>query len=212
MRALAEVAYTRDQVQSRVAELARDLSADLSAAIGGHSDGPDGAEPRPLLIAVLKGSVVFLSDLIRNMPIDTDVDFMSISRYAGPKSSGVVRMVKDLDEPLEGRHVVVVEDIVDTGLSLSYLIRTLETRSPASLRVCTLIDKQVLRIADLAVDYVGFETSDFLIGYGLDIQGYYRNLPYLMSVSDVPALAANPASLIPDLFPAATSRPETSQV
>ncbi|MGH2717319.1 MAG: hypothetical protein ACRDJU_01915, partial [Actinomycetota bacterium] len=88
---------------------------------------------------------------------------------------------------------------------LSYLVRTLETRSPASLRVCSLIDKQVLRITDLTVDYVGFETSDFLIGYGLDIQGYYRNLPYLMAVNDVPALAAAPATLIPDLFPAAVS-------
>lgn len=202
MRALAEVAYTREQIQARVAELARDLTSDLTAAMAADRDG---TEPRPLLISVLKGSVVFLSDLVRNMPIHTDVDFMSISRYAGPKSSGVVRIVKDLDEPLEGRHVVVVEDIVDTGLSLSYLVRTLETRSPASLRVCSLIDKRVLRIADLAVDYVGFETADFLIGYGLDIQGFYRNLPYLMAVSDVPALAAAPGSLVPELFPAAVS-------
>lgn len=202
MRAPAEVAYTREQIQARVAELAQEICADLTGAPPADRDG---TELRPLLISVLKGSVVFLADLIRYMPIDADVDFMSISRYAGPKSSGVVRIVKDLDEPLEGRHVVIVEDIVDTGLSLSYLVRTLETRAPASLRVCTLIDKRVLRIADLTVDYVGFETADFLIGYGLDIQGFYRNLPFLMAVSDVPALAAAPASLVPDLFPAAVS-------
>jgi hypoxanthine phosphoribosyltransferase len=125
---------------------------------------------------------------------------MSISRYSADPDSGVVRIVKDLEQPLQGRHVVVVEDIVDTGLSLSYLLRNLQTRDPASLRVCTLVDKRVLRIAELPVDYVGFETREFLIGYGLDIAGRYRNLPYLMAVTDPARLAASPDALIDDLY------------
>ena len=165
--ALADVLYTAEQIQSRVGELATAVAADLGGL----------GEERPLLISVLKGSVIFLADLVRRLPIDTDVDFMSISKYSADPDSGVVRIVKDLEQPLQGRHVVVVEDIVDTGLSLSYLLRNLRTRDPASLRVCTLVDKRVLRIAELHVDYVGFETREFLIGYGLDIAGRYRNLP-----------------------------------
>jgi hypoxanthine phosphoribosyltransferase len=201
MRALAEIAYTKEQISSRVQELAAALTADLLADGVGEAGETRDDDKRPLLISVLKGSVIFLSDLVRHMPIDADVDFMSISRYTGEASGGVVRIVKDLEHPLEGRHVVVVEDIVDTGLSLSYLVRTLEMREPASLRVCSLIDKRVLRIAELHVDYVGFETSNFLIGYGLDMQGRYRNLPYLMAVSDVAALAADPDALVAELFP-----------
>ena len=195
--ALAEIAYTAEQIHTRVAAMAERLGGDLAEA--GCS--------RPLLISVLKGSVMFLADLVRQLPMQLDVDFISISRYSGytgPARSGVVRIVKDLEEPLEGRDVVIVEDIVDTGLSLSYLIRNLQTRGPASLRICTLIDKRVLRIAELQVDYVGFETSSFLIGYGLDIQGRYRNLPYLMAVNDVPGLAAAPDALVPALFPGAS--------
>jgi len=193
--ALAEVAYTREQIQSRVGALAASLTADL------HGAAESGGE-RPLLISVLTGSVIFLADLVRRLAIDIDLDFMSISRYSQNPDSGVVRIVKDLEQPLEGRHVVVVEDIIDTGLSLSYLIRTLETRNPASLRVCALVDKRVLRIAELRVDYVGFESSDFLIGYGLDLQGRFRNLPDLMAVTDVARLAAAPDALVADLYPA----------
>jgi hypoxanthine phosphoribosyltransferase len=188
--ALAEVLYTAAQIRSRVADLAQAVAADLDGL----------GEERPLLISVLKGSVIFLADLVRRLPIDTDVDFMSISRYSADPYNGVVRIVKDLEQPLQGRHVVVVEDIVDTGLSLSYLLRNLKTRDPASLRVCTLVDKRVLRIAELQVDYVGFETGEFLIGYGLDIAGRYRNLPYLMAVSDPARLAASPDALINDLY------------
>ncbi|MEA2502331.1 MAG: hypoxanthine phosphoribosyltransferase [Actinomycetota bacterium] len=188
--ALAEVLYTAEQIRSRVAGLAQAVAADLDGL----------GEERPLLISVLKGSVIFLADLVRRLPIDTDVDFMSISRYSADPYNGVVRIVKDLEQPLQGRHVVVVEDIVDTGLSLSYLLRNLKTRDPASLRVCTLVDKRVLRIAELQVDYVGFETGEFLIGYGLDIAGRYRNLPYLMAVSDPARLAASPDALIDDLY------------
>src|SRR6266700_251535 len=140
--ALAEIAHTSEQIQSRGRALAEALAADLA--------GPAGiGDARPLLISVLKGSVIFLADLVRKLDVDADVDFMSISRYSGDADSGVVRIVKDLEHPLQGRHVVIVEDIVDTGLSLSYLVRNLQTRDPASLRICTLIDKGVLRIADL---------------------------------------------------------------
>lgn len=200
MRALAEIAYTSEAIQARVRELGAALTEDLIA------DGAGTGEHSPLLISVLNGSVIFLSDLVRNISIETDVDFMALSRYSGHPASGVVRIVKDLEQPLEGRHVVIVEDIVDTGLSLSYLVRTLETRAPATLRICTLIDKRVLRIAELNVDYVGFETSHFLIGYGLDLQGRYRNLPYLMAVHDVPALAAAPDALVPEVFPGSGGR------
>jgi hypoxanthine phosphoribosyltransferase len=121
---------------------------------------------------------------------------MSISAYPGAGAeTGVVRIVKDLEEPLEGRHVIVVEDIVDTGLTLSYLLRTLATRGPKTLKVCTLVDKAVRRIAHLDVDHVGFECEEFLIGYGLDFQGRYRNLPYLMAVNNLAALAADPDAL-----------------
>lgn len=192
--ALAEIAYRRDQIHDRVCELAAAVNADLEAASAASGE-------RPLLISVLKGSVIFLADLVRHMSIDADVDFMSISRYSGGDSTGVVRIVKDLEQPLEGRDVVIVEDIVDTGLSLAYLLRTLETRAPASLRTCALIDKRVLRIAELPVDYAGFETGSFLVGYGLDLQGRYRNLPDLLAVNDVAALAAAPDALVSTVFP-----------
>jgi hypoxanthine phosphoribosyltransferase len=181
--ALAELAYTTEQIRRRVHDLAAELREDLMGE-------------RPVLVSVLKGSVMFLADLVRALEIDADIDFMSISAYSGAGGgSGVVRIVKDLEEPLEDRHVVVVEDIVDTGLTLSYLMRTLATRGPRTLKVCTLVDKAVRRIAHLEVDLVGFESEDFLIGYGLDFMGRYRNLPYLMAVNDVAALAADPDAL-----------------
>ncbi|HEY8200126.1 MAG TPA: hypoxanthine phosphoribosyltransferase [Actinomycetota bacterium] len=180
---LAEVLFTADQIQQRVRGLAAELLEDL-------------AGERPLLISVLKGSVIFLADLVRALGAEADIDFMSITAYPGAVAeTGVVRIVKDLEEPLEGRHVVIVEDIVDTGLTLSYLLRTLQTRGPSTLRVCTLVDKAVRRIADLQVDLVGFESEEFLIGYGLDFQGRYRNLPYLMAVRNLAALAAEPNAL-----------------
>ncbi|HYR63209.1 MAG TPA: hypoxanthine phosphoribosyltransferase, partial [Actinomycetota bacterium] len=187
--ALAEILYTAEEIQSRVRDLAQAVAADLEGL----------GEERPLLISVLKGSVIFLADLVRRLPLQTDVDFMSISRYSADPDSGVVRIVKDLEHPLQGRHVVVVEDIVDTGLSLSYLLRNLATRDPASLRVCTLIDKRVLRIAELPVDYVGFETREFLIGYGLDFQERYRNLPDILAVENMAALVDDPDVLVPYL-------------
>ncbi len=185
--AIAEVAYTAEQIQARIAELAEELRRDLP---------PD----RPLLVSVLKGSIIFLADLIRRLDLEPEVDFMSLSSYgSGQSGTGVVRIVKDLEEPLAGRNVVLVEDIVDTGLSLSYLMRTLRTRGPATLKVCALVDKSIRRIVDIQVDYVGFASEKFLIGYGLDFQGHYRNLPCLMAVNDVGALAARPQALLQEL-------------
>lgn len=178
------VLFSADQIAERVVQLAEDISGDLQD------------DSRPVLVGVLKGSVTFLADLIRAMRVDPDVDFMSISSYAGGSApSGVVRIVKDLESSLEGRDVVVIEDIVDTGLTLTYLMRTLQARRPRSLKVCALINKDVRRIAETPIDYQGFETEEFLIGYGLDFKGHYRNLPYLAVVDDVAKLAADPASL-----------------
>lgn len=186
---LAKVVYSREQIEQRIKDLADEMRADL-------------AGERPLLISILKGSVVFLADLVRALDIDCDLDFMSISAYGGEVGkSGVVRIVKDLEQPIDGRKVLLIEDIVDTGFTLSYLLRTLQTRNPESIKVCTLIDKQVRRIADLKIDYVGFVSEEFLVGYGLDFQGRYRNLPFLAAVNDIAALAANPDALVPIFQP-----------
>ena len=180
---VAEIAYSEDQIQNRIRDLANEIRADLG-------------DDRPLLVSILKGSVVFLADLVRALDIDCDLDFMSISAYGGEVGrSGVVRIVKDLEEPLEGRRVLLIEDIVDTGFTLSYLLRTLQTRNPEQIQVVALIDKTVRRIAELKIDHVGFTSEEFLVGYGLDFQGRYRNLPYLVAVKDIAALAANPDSL-----------------
>lgn len=181
--ALVEVAYTEQEIATKVKELAASIEADF--------DGE-----RPVLVSVLKGSVVFLADLVRAMELDSDIDFMSISSYGDDSPVGVVRIVKDLEEPLEGRRVVVVEDIIDTGLTLSYLLRNLEHRGPKSLDVCTLVDKSVRRIADVDIRYVGFTAEQFLVGYGLDFKGRYRNLPYLAAVNDLGSLVAQPDVLL----------------
>lgn len=134
-----------------------------------------------LLIGVLKGAVIFLSDLCQQIKLPVAFDFMAVSSYgSSTKSSGVVRILKDLDESLEGRHVLIVEDIIDTGLTLDYLYRQLQNRRPASLKICTLLDKPSRRVVDVPVNYVGFEIPDyFVVGYGLDYNEQYRNLPYI---------------------------------
>jgi hypoxanthine phosphoribosyltransferase len=180
---LAEIRYTPEQISQRVSELARELSDDL------------GSE-RPLLVAVLKGSVIFLADLARRIGIDSEVDFISVSSYSGgSREAGRVRILKDLDISIEDRHVVLVEAIVDTGLTLSFLLKTLNARNPRSLEVCTLLDKPMRRIAQPDIRYKGFETQDYVVGYGLDFKGRYRNFPYIVAVKDVPALADNPDAL-----------------
>ena len=133
------------------------------------------------LICILKGGVFFTCELAKRLTIPVTLDFMSVSSYGNDtKSSGVVRMVKDLDEPLEGKDVIVIEDIIDSGRTLSYLLENLSSRNPGSLRLCTLLDKPDRRVTDVKVDYTGFEIPDeFVIGYGLDYAQRYRNLPYI---------------------------------
>jgi hypoxanthine phosphoribosyltransferase len=134
-----------------------------------------------LIIAVLKGALLFLADLVRHIDLPVAIDFLAVSSYgAGTTSSGVVRILKDLDETIEGRNVVIVEDIVDSGRTLDYLLRMLRQRHPATLHVCTLLDKRVRRELDVPIDYVGFEIPDaFVVGYGLDFAEYYRQLPFI---------------------------------
>ncbi|MFN2614577.1 MAG: hypoxanthine phosphoribosyltransferase [Actinomycetota bacterium] len=172
---------TAEQIQTRVAELGAEISRDY--------DGRD-----PIFIGVLKGSLVFMADLVRKISIPLSVDFMSISSYAGGRSSGVVRILKDLEESITGRHVILVEDIIDTGLTLTYLLGTINARKPASLEVCGLLDKTARRIIEVPIRYKGFDIPDeFVIGYGLDHEGRYRNLREVVSVTDLAALDADDA-------------------
>ena len=171
--AVGEVLIDTETLRGRVAELGAEISSDY--------DGRD-----LLLIGVLKGAVFFMADLMRRLTIPCEVDFMAISSYgASTDSSGVVRILKDLDINIEGRHVLVVEDIIDSGLTLSYLMRNLESREPETLEVCALLTKPDRREIDVPVRYVGFEIPNrFVIGYGLDFAERYRNLPYVAVLSD----------------------------
>ena len=156
------------EVNERIAELGRQISEDY-AGKSVH------------LICILKGSVFFTCELAKRITVPVSMDFMSVSSYgAGTESSGVVKIKKDLDEPLEGRDVIVVEDIIDSGRTLSYLVKELGERKPAGIRLCTLLDKPERRVTDVKVDYVGFNIPDeFVVGYGLDYAQKYRNLPYI---------------------------------
>jgi len=167
-RGVSKVLIEEDAVAARVAELGADISTDY-------------ADKDLLLVGVLKGAVFFMADLMRRLMIPCEVDFMAISSYgASTDSSGVVRILKDLDINIEGRDVLVVEDIIDSGLTLSYLMRMLESRNPASLEVCALLTKPARREIDVRVRYTGFEIpNEFVIGYGLDFGERYRNLPYV---------------------------------
>jgi hypoxanthine phosphoribosyltransferase len=161
------------ELKARIAELGADLARDL-------------ARERPILVGVLQGAFLFMADLIRATAIELTTDFIGVASYAGGKSSGQVRIVSDLSMSIEGRNVVIVEDIVDTGLTLSYLKRTLEARHPRTLRVCVLVDKVERRKVDVAVDYVGFTIPNvFVVGYGLDYDGLYRNLPHVATLEKI---------------------------
>jgi len=166
--AVTEVLIDQEALQRRIAELGEEISADYT--------GRD-----LLLVGVLKGAVFFMADLMRGLSIPCEIDFMAISSYGdSTDSSGVVRILKDLDINIEGRDVLVVEDIIDSGLTLSYLMRNLEAREPASLEICALLTKPERREIDVPVRYVGFEIPNrFVIGYGLDFGERYRNLPYV---------------------------------
>jgi hypoxanthine phosphoribosyltransferase len=168
---IARVLIEEEAIRERVRELGRQISADYA----------DSASP-VVIIGVLRGAVIFLSDLIRAMDATLTIDFIAVSSYgASTKSSGVVRILKDINESIEGANVVIVEDIIDSGLTLTYLLDLLERRNPASLRVCTFLFKERERDHPLPpIDYIGFTIPDeFVIGYGLDYAGRYRNLPYL---------------------------------
>jgi hypoxanthine phosphoribosyltransferase len=163
-----KVLFTQEQIQNRVAELGEQISKDY-------------AGKSLLLVGVLRGVVCFFSDLMRAIQIPIEVDFMAVSSYS-PESRdrGLVRLIKDLELPITNRHVLFVEDIIDTGLTINYLLRTLKTRQPASLEVCVLINKDKRRLIDLPLKYTGFDIPDYyIVGYGLDFQEQYRNIPYI---------------------------------
>jgi hypoxanthine phosphoribosyltransferase len=170
--ALGQVLIPADALSARVAELGARISADYQ----GKS---------LVLVGILRGSFMFVADLLRRIDVPVTLDFLAISTYVGRDSSGVVRLLKDLDHPINDKHVLLVEDIIDTGLTLSYVLRVLGTRSPASLAVCTLLNKPARRLIDHPlVKYVGFDIPDeFVVGYGLDYNQRYRNLPYIGTIT-----------------------------
>lgn len=162
------VLITEEQLGAKVRELGSRLAEDYAGKL-------------PILIGALNGATLFMSDLVRACRIPLSIDFIAVSSYgSSTRSSGVVRILKDLDRNIEGRHVLIVEDIVDTGLTLSYLIESLSARQPASIRICALLDKAERRVANVPLDYTGFQIPDeFVVGYGLDYDDLYRNLPYI---------------------------------
>jgi hypoxanthine phosphoribosyltransferase len=176
---IGEILVQADELQHRIKQMAEGIAADY--------EGKD-----LLLIGVLKGAFIFLADLMRHLDTSYEVDFMAVASYgSSTESSGVVRILKDLDAPLEGRHVLIVEDIVDSGLTLQYLMRNLGARNPASLEVCALLTKPERRKVHLPIRFVGFEIPDrFAIGYGLDFAERYRNLPYVAALIDADAVSA----------------------
>ncbi len=162
------VLLSEDEIREKVRELGGKITADYKNS-------------NLMLVTVLKGAVVFLADLMRQIDVPAEIDFMVVSSYgSGVKSSGVVKIVKDLDVPLAGKDILIVEDILDSGLTLSYIKELLESRGPHSIRIATLLDKPSRRKVDLQADYIGFSVPDeFVIGYGLDYDEKYRNLPYI---------------------------------
>lgn len=169
---IAEILIPEADIQAKVRELGEKISSDYA--------GRD-----LVLISVLRGGFIFLADLCRAITLPVTIDLMAVSSYGpGARPSGVVKILKDLDESIAGREVLVIEDIIDTGLTLSYLLRNLEPRAPASLKVCVLLDKPARRIADLPIAYRGFEVPDkFVVGYGLDYRQMYRNLPFIATLT-----------------------------
>ncbi|KFZ39492.1 MULTISPECIES: hypoxanthine phosphoribosyltransferase [Thermoactinomyces] len=165
---IAEVLFTKEQIREKVEELGKIISREYKGL-------------NPLCVCVLKGAVPFMADLIREIDIPIEMDFMDVSSYGNStKSSGVVRIIKDLETSVEGRHVLIVEDIIDSGLTLSYLVEMLKARNAASVKIITMLDKPERRKVDLSPDYCGYTIPDaFVVGYGLDYAEKYRNLPYI---------------------------------
>ncbi|MDD6090631.1 MAG: hypoxanthine phosphoribosyltransferase [Candidatus Limivicinus sp.] len=164
---IEKVLISQDEIERHVAEVGRKISEDFA--------GKD-----PIFVGVLKGCFIFMADLMRRVDIHCSMDFMAVSSYSGTSSTGAVKINKDLSEDIEGRHVIIVEDILDSGVTLSYLKKYLEVRKPASMSIVTLMDKPSRRKADVYADYSCFEVPDaFVVGYGLDYNEKYRNLPYI---------------------------------
>ncbi len=181
---LVGIVLESQDIGRRVEALARSITHDYA----GRS---------PLLVGVLKGSVMFLADLVRRIELPVRVDFMSISSYGESGRSGVVRILKDLSASIEDEDVLLVEDIIDTGLTVTYLLATLRARQPRSLEVCALLDKSVRRIIEVPIRYKGFDIPDeFVIGYGLDFQGRYRNLRSIIGVRNLDAFAEDPEPVV----------------
>lgn len=169
---IKEVLLSEEVIQKRVNELAKLITEDYK-------------NKNLFLVGVLKGCFLFLSDLVKNIKLDMNIDFMMISSYEGRQSSGVVRILLDLKQSVEGRDVLIVEDIVDTGLTINYLLKNMKARNPSSIEVCTLLNKPSCRKVKVNLKYVGFDIPDkFVIGYGLDYKEYYRNLPYIGVLKD----------------------------
>lgn len=173
MYRVTETLLTEEEIKLKVKELGQKIENDFK--------GED-----LLVVGILKGACVFVSDLIRNINLDVNMDFMSVSSYGkATESSGTVKILKDLDVDIEGKNVLIVEDIIDTGLTLKNLFETLKTRNPKSLKLCTLLDKPERRTVDIDVDYIGFVIPDkFIVGYGIDYAEKYRNLPYIGIVGE----------------------------
>jgi hypoxanthine phosphoribosyltransferase len=165
---VSEILLSDTAIQKRVAELGRAISKDYAGS-------------NPLLVGVLKGVVFFMADLLRSITIPVEVDFIAISSYSPEtRGQGLVRLVKDLEIPIQGRHILFVEDVIDTGLTLNYILNNLRARQPASLEVCVLFDKAERRLIDIPIKYKGFDLPDrFVVGYGLDHREKYRNLPFV---------------------------------
>jgi hypoxanthine phosphoribosyltransferase len=165
---IGEILVSEERLQQRIGELAAEISADYAGR-------------EVLVVGVLKGALLFISDLVRRLTVPCTMDFMAVSSYgSATHSSGVVRILKDLDAPIEGKHVLLVEDVVDSGLTLSYLMKNLRSREPASLELCTLMVKPAGRRLPIEMRYVGFDMPDtFVVGYGLDFDEHYRQLPYI---------------------------------
>ena len=166
---VAQILITEDQIQDKVRELGARITADY-------------AETSVTLVSVLKGSLPFMADLMRAIEIPVQIDLMEVSSYGGAttETSGLVRILKDLSSSIAGKDVLIVEDIIDTGLTLNYLLRYLRGKNPRSLRICALLDKPARRLVEISIDYRGFEIPDeFVVGYGLDFGEFYRNLPFI---------------------------------
>lgn len=177
---LDEILLTSEEIQEGVAKLGAQISRDYA--------GQD-----LLLLGILKGSVVFLADLMRQITVPHQIDFLAVSSYEKGvrESTGIVRIIKDLDEPVVGKNLLIVEDIIDTGYTLNYLTQLLQARDPASLKICTLLNKSARRLIDIQVDYVGFDIEDkYVFGYGLDMDETFRNLPFVGTVK--------PGAIYPD--------------